>query len=67
MTAYDDLLRALLVERFAPCQEATDPAARLAELNKDLRSERRGARPSRRSSRRPTDQPKIIDTTRRTP
>ena len=67
MTAYDDLLRALLVERFAPSPQTTDTQARLHELNEDLRSQRRSARPTPGTSRRQTDQPKIIDTTRRTP
>ena len=42
MTAYDDLMRSLLVERFAPVPARTEPEAgdRLAELTAALRDER---------------------------
>lgn len=67
MTAYDDLLRALLVERFAPSPQTTNTATRLTELNQDPGSERSRARPTRRTPRRQTNPPNMLDTTRRTP
>ncbi len=65
MTAYDDLMRSLLVERFAPVPARTEPEAgdRLAELTAALRDERPRRR---RSPRRQPPSSKTINTQRRT-
>jgi len=65
MSAYEDLMRSLLVERYARVPAPTEPAAgdRLAELTAALRGERPRRR---RGPRRQPSSSNIINTQRRT-
>ena len=69
MSAYDDLMRSLLVERFTPVplpHRAAPPAADLENLIGGLHKERRRLRAAPRKPRRQTTSTNTMETTRRT-
>jgi len=69
MSAYDDLMRSLLVERFTPVplpHTAAQPEADTENLVGGLHEQRRPRRPAPQKPRRQTTSTNIIETTRRT-
>ena len=69
MSAYDDLMRSLLVERFTPVPlppKATQPAADIQNRIGGPPEDRRRRRATPRKPRRQTTSTNIIETTRRT-